>query len=173
MPPAIRVLPFLTLLLCGSVALTPVWLQGDDAKKKGGPVASKEKLAEMIENLGYEKDATIKGDDGVYRFSLPIEGWSFHATISLSSDGSQLWLTAGLQSIPDTANPRGDIMLRLLAENERDNIFFSANARSGMLRLNMAIANRDITPASLRQNLEAFKRRIGQTEDLWNPKKWK
>lgn len=166
------------LLAVGLVGFVPRLAGQEPAKdtepaKRKGIVLTDEKLAEMLEGLGYETKQTRTSTGRLTcTFTMTVDAWEFKPSFELSEDKSVLWLVVGLQKLPDPARPPGEILLRLLKENEKDTKFFSVSVTTNIIRLSMPIPNHDVTPASLRRCLEQFKRRIGQTEELWNPKKW-
>lgn len=155
-----------------AIGLGSLVMAQDDAPRKKGKPLTEDSLVDFLEGLGYSVKAT-KNSNGSTTANLTFEvgTWTLYPTVSLSPDKSIVWITVGLvkleKGIPD------DIIVKIFAENEKDLKFFSMNPSTRLLKINLPLPNYDnLTPAYFREQMDFLKRRIGQTEDLWNPKKW-
>ena len=144
------------------------------APAKAAPLTD-DALKTMLENLGYTVDVT--GDKAPHRYkikeSLPDNSLNFTITAELSSDGSTLWIYAGLYELPKGKVP-GDPLRALLSKN--DDIgpqFFSYSDGNKLFYLNAPASANDVTPSVMRTRLKNFVGTLNKTRDLWDTDKWK
>jgi hypothetical protein len=137
--------------------------------KKG--VLTHESLKEMLENLGYNPE-TIRSTAGnpMYKIRIERDGWTFIEYVSLSGDGTMIWISAPLKDVPEdlaSAEP----LRKLLLEN--DNIGPSHFSMKGKrLYMNLALENREVTPLKLRTSLDDVTSTIKATRNLWDSDTW-
>lgn len=134
-------------------------------EKKG--VLTNDSLKEMLENLGYTPEV-IKSTTGAPMNKIKFErdGWTFTVFVSLSSNGSQVWLIAPLKEIPD-GMASGDPLKKILkANNDIGPVHF--NIKGDFLYLNLALENRDMNAARLRGGIDETTGAVKSTASVWN-----
>jgi hypothetical protein len=139
------------------------------------PVAGRltnDKLKEMLVNLGYnpqERKSTT--GNPMFHVEMTRDGWDYRFYVSLSGDGTQLWLTSYLGDLPDARDIPVERLEKLLAAtNDVGPCHFSLKGRK--IYLNRAIENQNVTPGQLRGVVDEFNDRIKETKDVWNVANW-
>src|SRR5207244_4379793 len=115
-----------------------------------------------------------KSTDGkpMYNVKLKRDPWEFNVTVALSSDNTMLWITCPVVDLPATDKVPAEVLEKLLIKSDELGPTHFGVKKSRRVYLNCPLQNKDITPASLRKNLEQLADDVKGTEDLWNPKKW-
>lgn len=133
---------------------------------------SNDDLPALLENLGYESRA--EGDDRV--ITIVRGDWTFVINIGIYGPEKTLWLFTYLREIPDdkVASPTPYIKLLWANNNIGPHHFFLAGPAEDPRRLHMGrgLDNRQLTPALIRQAIDAFMETIRRTADLWQTDSW-
>jgi hypothetical protein len=158
----------LAVALALAVARAPI--DPKQGAEKG--VVTPEGLGEMLRDLGREPKE-MGTDKNRYQILIDRDDWKVFVRVSLSGNRKYVWLDASTQALadPDAAPPGA--WLRLLHLN--DEIFparFTYDKKAKQIRLLMPMENRGITPARLRQEIDAFDQLFRRTEPDWNPKRF-
>jgi len=167
------------LVVGGVLALIGAFARGGEPAPKAEAPATKpgqltdDSLKTMLDNLGYDVRAS-KSADGkpMYYVKLKRDTWEFEISVVLRSDISMLWLTCGVADLPPTDKVPAEVLEKMLAKSDELGPTHFGMKKSRRVYLNCPLQNKDITPASLRKNLEQLADDVKGTEDLWNPKKW-
>src|SRR5260370_24095096 len=106
----------------------------------------------------------------MYMVRFERDGWNFVLFVSLSTNGTVVWISAPLKDVPeDLAGP--EPLRKLLAES--DGIGPSHFTLKGKrICLNTPLENREMTPARLRAALDETTGNIKATQNLWNTDTW-
>src|SRR5262249_6769548 len=119
----------------------------------------------------------VTGDKAPHRYkikeSLPDNSLNFTITAELSSDGSTLWIYAGLYELPAGKVPSEPLLALLTKNDDIGPQFFSYSAASKLLYLNAPAAAGDVTPSVMRLRLKKFINTLDATKNLWDTEKWK
>jgi uncharacterized protein (TIGR03067 family) len=153
-------------VLCAVALLAAVAALGRADDPPAAPKRlTNDELVKMITRFGYE----VKVLDKTFtQVTIDREGWRSTVRLSLSADGSNLWLDAwlGTANFPD-AVPAAT-WRKLLARNDSLHpVAFALNKKTGRLYLTHTIPNADLTPALLREHVEVLDKSIEQTQALW------
>jgi len=132
-------------------------------------------LRTMLGTLGYQPHET-RNESGVeYEIVLrPTDGRAITTRVTLSKDGSFVWLVAWLKRVPPGRTISGNAVLGMLEENDVIGpTHFSYNESRRWFFLNRPIANVDLTPERLRGEIASLGSTVVRTEALWDPDRWK
>jgi hypothetical protein len=163
-----RTLPVLTALLL-AVTAAPA-CQDQAPKKAGGEVLTPEGLGEMLNDLGLEPKAAGKNKD-IYDVAIEKENWKVFIRVSLSGDRKIVWLDSSTKVLTDPEAAKPAVWRKLLELN--DEIIparFSYDKKFKQIHLMRPLDNQGITPARMRQEIDAFDALMRRTEPAWNPK---
>lgn len=155
------------------IAPPPKAADGDDEPKaRKGRVLTAESLSEMLDSMGYDfrSDTTAAGNT-IYTLTIPSDTWKFVVEVSVSPNGSFVWLVAPLHTLP--AAVPSEPLVRLMQENWA--VYphtFAVPKDSRRLYLQRALENQNVTPAKLRGAIEAMTGTIRSTAPLWDVPKW-
>jgi len=132
-------------------------------------------LKTMIDNLGYTSSVTTQGATKSFWIpvTLPDNSYTVQTFLQLSSDKTELWIVATLSKIPPGKTVPPSVLMGMLIEN--DTITpksFSLSKTSNTFYLNMRVRNDNVTPALLRQSIDAMTAILTRTEPLWATDKW-
>jgi len=134
-----------------------------------------EALVAALTNMGYEVE-TKKNDAGIPYYTLKFDrnDWSFVINVSLSTNGQYIWLNSPLGQLPEGANVVPQEKFTALMQKNFDNgpAYFAYRPASRRIYYLQPINNVNVTPKTLRAELDAFCKDIVDTEMLWNTKKW-
>jgi|SRR5579884_983997 len=134
-------------------------------------VLTNDTLKEMLDNLGYQYETT-RSTNGtpMYLIRMTRDGWDFNVYVSLSGDGSNVWVSAPLQDIPEGMSD-AEPLLKLLGRNgDLNRNFFSLKGKR--LYLETVLPNQDLKPAQLRQAVDDTLGNVKASHDLWNTDTW-
>src|SRR6185295_6653174 len=105
----------------------------------------------------------------VHELDVPSSARVVFVDISLSADGTKVWLQSLMsngQSVPS------HIMQKLLETNSSIGPnFFALGANNG-ISLQCPLDNRNLTQEDIRREIDIFVQLTNQTESLWNNKMW-
>jgi hypothetical protein len=98
------------------------------------------------------------------------DGWDFTFDAALSADGTMLWLSFPLSDLPDNVDDAAALK-KLLAENDKlGPSYFSLSGKR--FYLETPVANLEMTPAKLRQNIDSSLATVKSSQKLWDVKTW-
>ena len=123
---------------------------------------TEDQLKDMLEKMGYEVKA--EGQPGSRYFEVQESRWFLD--ISLSSDGSTIWCSAGLAKIPNAAKAPSDKLLGLLSANGSWG-YFAYFSQNQLLVIERDVPNKGVTPASLKKTLGNLASVMTDTQSLW------
>jgi hypothetical protein len=115
----------------------------------------------------YEKNTITDNGQTIYSITVPRGKWNLNFIISLSPNGSVIWMTNGLTQMPDAKKVSVDALANVLKKNtEIGPIFFSIAGDS--LRMNDPVPNFNLTPEKLKQQIDDLAKTVTDTADLWS-----
>ncbi|HWA98940.1 MAG TPA: hypothetical protein VG713_10630, partial [Pirellulales bacterium] len=128
----------------------------------------------MLQNFGYETTPGQYNDGSKYvSVKIPRGDWTFSFTFDLSSDQSNIWLSAWLGTVKDPSMVRADRLLPLLeAEGNVWPGYFAYHSDSKDVYFYRPIVNSNLTPVTMRQTLDGAMDSMQSTGDLWNLDNW-
>jgi uncharacterized protein (TIGR03067 family) len=148
------------LYAVAGLALVPAATGADEPKR-----LTNDELIKMVNRFGYD----VKVLDKTFtQVAIDREGWRSVVRLSLSTDGTVVWIDAWLLTprFPDAVP--AETWRKLLAKNEAIHpVMFSMNAKSKRLYLMHSLPNADLTPALLREHISLLDKTIEETKDLW------
>ena len=133
-----------------------------------------DQLKEMLDRMGYEYkiEAGNGKQPNIYMLKVERDGWTYYLNVSLSFDGSLIWLFAPLKDLPPADKVPAERMEKIFAMTTNlGPAFFSLN-KSRWLYLNVTLVNKDVTAIKLRSEIDLVLSYVRATEDLWNSAKW-
>ncbi|HZP38275.1 MAG TPA: hypothetical protein VFE48_17450 [Methylomirabilota bacterium] len=132
-------------------------------------------LRAALTALGYPA-REVQNEAGVeYEIVLRLRTGSAVTTrVTLSKDGSLVWLVAWLKKVPAGRTVSGNAVLDMLVENDTIGpAHFSYNEKVRWFFLNSPIVNRDLTPERLRGEIDHVAGIAARTEPLWDFERWR
>jgi hypothetical protein len=132
-------------------------------------------LKTLLDTLGYQP-REVPNESGVeYEITLrPRDGRAVTTRVTLSRDGTLVWLVAWLKKVPPGRTISGNAILGMLVENDAIGpTHFSYNEGRRWFFLNKPIANRDLTADRLRSEIDGLGATVSRTEALWDSDRWK
>lgn len=121
-------------------------------------------LQQMLDGLGYAPKALSNG----YLITVENEGWTMYIQVLLSSDHTKLGMNANLGSVDESTVTADQWKGLLAANNDIDPEGFVYNADTKKLYMHLSLDNRDMTPQTMREQIDNFMGRIRSTESLWS-----
>jgi hypothetical protein len=167
-----------------TVALVGLCLSGALAGAAGAPSAGSASapgrldgpgLRAALATLGYPA-REVRNEAGVeYEIVLRLRtGAAVTTRVTLSKDGSLVWLVAWLKKIPPGRTVSGNAVLDMLGENDAIGpTHFSYNERVRWFFLNSPVINQDLTPDRLRGEIDHVALIAARTEPLWDFERWR
>jgi hypothetical protein len=147
---------------------------GKVKKTPTGRVLNNESLAEMLDSMGYDfQTQTLPSGYVLYTMTIPSDTWKFVLEVSVSPNGSLVWIIAPLRTLPAAGAVPAENLVRLFQENW--SIYphtFSILKDSRRLYLQRAFENQNVTPAKLRGAIDSMTSTIRTTAPLWDATKW-
>jgi hypothetical protein len=132
-------------------------------------------LRAALATLGYPA-REVRNEAGVeYEIVLRLRtGAAVTTRVTLSKDGSLVWLVAWLKKIPPGRTVSGNAVLDMLVENDAIGpTHFSYNERVRWFFLNSPVINQDLTPDRLRGEIDHVALIAARTEPLWDFERWR
>lgn len=122
-------------------------------------------MREMLVQLGYEVNDIVK-DEGKEKYSVKFTKNELDIPVGfeISPSGSYIWLTVNLGTAPTEGNAK---CLTLLKQNSKVQPTFFYVTDSGRLMAALAVENRGVTNAILRQRAETISDNVGKTKADW------
>lgn len=104
----------------------------------------------------------------------PPGGLAVTTRVTLSRDGTLVWLVAWLKRVPPGRTISGNAILNMLIENDAIGpTHFSYNEGRRWFFLNKPVLNQGLTAERLQAELQTFGATIARTEALWDFDRWK
>ena len=155
-------------------------LAGTAAAQSAGPASAPGRLdaaglRAALSTLGYPA-REVRNEAGVeYEIVLRLRTGSAVTTrVTLSKDGSLVWLVAWLKKVPPGRTVSGNAVLDMLVENDAIGpTHFSYNERVRWFFLNSPVINQDLTPYRLRGEIDHVALIAARTEPLWDFERWR
>lgn len=125
----------------------------------------RKQLRDMLVQLGYEVTDIVK-DEGKEKYSVKFtkDGLDIPVGFEISPSNSYIWLTVNLGEAPTESAPK---CFALLKQNSKIQPTFFYITDSGRLMCALAIENRGVTNAILRQRADSVSDNVGKTKDTW------
>jgi len=134
-----------------------------------------EGLKALLNTLGYQP-REARNESGVeYEIVVrPPDARAITTRVTLSKDGTLVWLVAWLKRVPAGRTISGNAVLGMLIENDAIGpTHFSYNEGRRWFFLNKPVANVDLTAERLRGEIAHLGATVSRTEALWDPDRWK
>ena len=155
-------------------------LAGSASAQSAGPGSTPGRLdaaglRAALTTLGYAA-REVRNEAGTeYEIVLRLRTGSAVTTrVTLSKDGSLVWLVAWLKKIPPGRTVSGNAVLDMLVENDAIGpTHFSYNERVRWFFLNSPVINQDLTPDRLRGEIDHVALIAARTEPLWDFERWR
>ena len=132
-------------------------------------------LRAALATLGYPA-REVRNEAGIeYEIVLRLRtGAAVTTRVTLSKDGSLVWLVAWLKKVPPGRTVSGNAVLDMLVENDTIGpAHFSYNERVRWFFLNSPVINQDLTPDRLRGEIDHVALIAARTEPLWDFERWR
>jgi hypothetical protein len=122
-------------------------------------------LREMLTQLGYEVSDIVK-DAGKEKYSVKFTKFDLDIPIGfeISPSNNYIWLTVNLGDAPKEGSAK---TLNLLKQNGKIQPTFFYITDNGRLMAALAVENRGVTNAILRQRAETVSENVGKTKEFW------
>jgi hypothetical protein len=132
-------------------------------------------LRSLLGTLGYQpRDARNEAGPELEIVLRPPGGLAVTTRVTLSKDGTLVWLVAWLKKVPPGRTISGNAILDMLAENDAIGpTHFSYNDRRRWFFLNRPVPNHGLTAERLQAELGQLGATIARTEPLWDFERWK
>jgi hypothetical protein len=126
---------------------------------------SRTKLRQVLVELGYSVDDIVK-DAGKEKYSVKFTKYELDIPVGfeISPSNSYIWLTANLGDAPKEGEAK---CFNLMKQNSKVQPTFFYITDSGRLMAALALENRNMSNALLRQRAEAFSDNVGKTKEFW------
>jgi len=125
----------------------------------------RKQLRDMLVQLGYEVSDIVK-DEGKEKYSVTFvkDGLNIPVGFEISPSNSYIWLTVNLGDAPPEASTKN---YALLKQNAKVQPTFFYVTDSGRMMCALAVENRGVTNALLRQRADSVSDNVGKTKDTW------
>ena len=121
-------------------------------------------LGQMLEDMGYEPKKLKQG----YLVAIKQDAWTYYVQLVLSPNREKIGLKATMGIVDDpTSIPAGQWLNLLSGNTDIAPSFFYFNKTNNTLYMHRIIDNRVVTPALIRQQVDAFCANIKDTSELW------
>jgi hypothetical protein len=132
-------------------------------------------LQGLLTTLGYQPREVRNESGPEYEIVLrPPGGLAVTTRVTLSRDGTLVWLVAWLKKVPPARTINGNAILDMLIENDAIGpTHFSYNEARRWFFLNKPVPNQGLTAERLRAELQQLGVTIARTEALWDFDRWK
>jgi hypothetical protein len=153
-----------------------------DDPKTPAPVTAEVKVSQklsdatlkaMLENMGYTP-TTVKTTGGgeLFRIKAERQGVTYTVSVGLSSDREKLWFTVFLNgNLPKDGKIAAPLLLKLLQLNDEIGPCHFFIKPAG-LYMGLPIDNIDVTPVTVRANLDIILGDCTQTRANWQIQDW-
>ena len=125
--------------------------------------------------IGYQPREVRNETGPEYEIVMRLRtGAAITTRVTLSKDGSLVWLVAWLRKLPPGRTISGNAVLDMLVENDAIGpAHFSYNERVRWFFLNSPVVNQDLTPDRLRGEIDHVAGIAARTEALWDFERWR
>jgi hypothetical protein len=129
----------------------------------------------LLVTLGYHPRESRNESGPEYEIVLrPPGGLAVTTRVTLSKDGTLVWLVAWLKRVPPGRTISGNAILNMLIENDAIGpTHFSYNEGRRWFFLNKPVPNQGLTADRLQAELQTLNATIARTEALWDFDRWK
>jgi hypothetical protein len=129
----------------------------------------------LLVTLGYQPRESRNEKGPEYEIVLrPPGGLAVTTRVTLSKDGTLVWLVAWLKKVPPGRTISGNAVLNMLNENDAIGpTHFSYNEGRRWFFLNKPVPNQGLTAERLQAELQQLGATIARTEALWDFERWK
>ena len=129
----------------------------------------------LLVTLGYHPRESRNETGPEYEIVLrPPGGLAVTTRVTLSKDGTLVWLVAWLKKVPPGRTISGNAVLNMLNENDAIGpTHFSYNEGRRWFFLNKPVPNQGLTAERLQAELQQLGATIARTEALWDFERWK
>jgi hypothetical protein len=129
----------------------------------------------LLVTLGYQPREARNESGPEYEIVLrPPGGLAVTTRVTLSRDGTLVWLVAWLKKVPPGRTISGNAILTMLTENDAIGpTHFSYNESRRWFFLNKPVPNQGLTAERLQAELQQLGATIARTEALWDFDRWK
>jgi len=129
----------------------------------------------LLATLGYNPREVVNEPVPVSEIVLhPPGGLAVTTRVTLSRDGTMVWLVAWLKRVPPSRTISGNAILSMLAENDAIGpTHFSYNESRRWFFLNKPVPNQGLTAERLQAELQQLGTTVARTEALWDFDRWK
>jgi hypothetical protein len=129
----------------------------------------------LLTTLGYHPREARNESGTEYEIVLrPPGGLAVTTRVTLSKDGTLVWLVAWLKKVPPGRTISGNAILTMLTENDAIGpTHFSYNESRRWFFLNKPVPNQGLTAERLQAELQTLGATIARTEALWDFDRWK
>ena len=129
----------------------------------------------LLVTLGYQPRESRNEAGTEYEIVLrPPGGLAVTTRVTLSRDGTLVWLVAWLKKVPPGRTISGNAVLNMLTENDAIGpTHFSYNEGRRWFFLNKPVPNQGLTADRLQAELQQLGATIARTEPLWDFERWK
>lgn len=136
---------------------------------------SEEQLGQLLAALGLEPKKNEQRYDFSFQADVTDEEWLLSMSAVLSQDGSDVWLMAWLNKLPNSsAEVPKTALLRLLAQNDElgGGKFFAYVPPTRHFVMQRVIKNDQLTSAKLKVALQDLGASVVQTYPIWAVENW-
>jgi hypothetical protein len=129
----------------------------------------------LLVTLGHQPREARNESGPEYEIVLrPPGGLAVTTRVTLSKDGTLVWLVAWLKRVPPGRTINGNAILSMLTENDAIGpTHFSYNESRRWFFLNKPVPNQGLTAERLQAELQTLGATIARTEPLWDFERWK
>lgn len=143
--------------------------------ERAGTRLDPEGLRTLLATLGYQPREARNESGPEFEIILrPPGGLAVSTRVTLSKDGSLVWLVAWLKKVPPGRTISGNAILDMLAENDAIGpSHFSYTESRRWFFLNRPVPNQSLTADRLQAELQQLGATVARTEALWDFNRWK
>lgn len=154
--------------LAGLTIMQARTLAGDNPLSPATPAQGSAMTVDQIGDAlnSYGKNTTTNNGQTDYSINVKRGKWNINIIISLSPNGSIIWMDNNLTSVPPMDKLDLKAVVNVLKKNAEIGPMFFAIV-NGNLRLSYPLANANLNPAALRDRIDALVSTVIATESLW------
>jgi hypothetical protein len=162
-------------LAAAAMALAPVGPAAHAQPERGTARLDHAGVQGLLATLGYQPREARNESGAEYEIVLrPPGGLAVTTRVTLSRDGTLVWLVAWLKKVPPGRTINGNAILNMLTENDAIGpTHFSYNESRRWFFLNKPVPNQGLTAERLQAELQQLGVTIARTEALWDFDRWK
>ena len=162
-------------LAATAMALAPVGPAAHAQPERGTARLDHAGVQGLLATLGYQPREARNESGAEYEIVLrPPGGLAVTTRVTLSRDGTLVWLVAWLKKVPPGRTINGNAILDMLTANDAIGpTHFSYNESRRWFFLNKPVPNQGLTAERLQAELQQLGVTIARTEALWDFDRWK